>query len=114
MRSSKSFVVVALVALTGIHGLAPTGLDEVDYPEPTWQGPLVTLALALGILLMGVQLWLLTLAFDLYLSGERGSVVVAAAISGLVFLGGLGMLYALDRLPVPRSRRSGPRPPGRR
>ena len=98
---------------TGIHGPGPTTPVEADLREPTWQGPLLTLGLAVGILMMGVQLWLLTLAFDLYLSGERGSVVGAAVISGLVFLGGLGMLYVLDRLPVRRSRRPGPLPPGR-
>jgi hypothetical protein len=38
---------------------------------PPGQGGLVMLGLSIGILLMGVQLWLLTLAFNLYLRGER-------------------------------------------
>ena len=54
-------------------------------------------------LLMTVQLWLLTLAFDLYLGGQRSETVVAAVISGLVFLGGLAMLRVVDR--GPRRRR---------
>ena len=89
-------------SLDPIHGVAQTRPAEGDRREPTWQGPLVMLGLASGIQLMGIQLGLLTLAFNLYLSGERGSVVLAAAISGLVFLGGVGMLFVLDRAPVRR------------
>ena len=48
---------------------------------------------------MAIQLWLLTIAFDLYLEGERGKTVSVAIASGLVFLGGLGMLRLLDRKP---------------
>jgi hypothetical protein len=66
---------------------------------PPGQGGLVMLGLALGILLMGIQLWLLTLAFELYLSGEREETLIAAVISGLVFLGGLAMMRLLDRRP---------------
>jgi hypothetical protein len=78
-------------------------LREGGQRPPPGQSVLVGLGLALGILLMSVQLWLLTLAFDLYLSGERGRTVIAAVISGLVFLGGLAMLRLLDR--GPRRRR---------
>ncbi len=48
---------------------------------------------------MALQLWLLTLAFDLYSSGERLQTLVIACISGLVFLGGVAMLWLLDRGP---------------
>lgn len=80
-------------------------------PEPEDDGPtgplpgesgLVSLGLAIGILFMLVQLWLLTLAFDLYLSGQRGDTVGVAIISGLVFLGGLLMLKLLQRRPASR------------
>jgi hypothetical protein len=94
-----------------IHGAAATTPDEAARAEATWQGPLVAFGLALGVLLMGLQLWLLTLAFNLYLSGERESVVIAAVISGLVFLGGIGMLQLLDRAPA--RRRAGRAPTGR-
>jgi len=60
-------------------------------------GPIALLGLALGILLIGIQLWLLTLAFNLYLAGKRSDTLVAAIISGLVFLGGLAMLRVLGR-----------------
>ncbi|HEU5430670.1 MAG TPA: DUF6755 family protein [Thermomicrobiales bacterium] len=73
--------------------------------EPTWQGPLVLLGLTLGLILMGIQLWLLTVAFNLYLAGEQGRVVLAAVVSGLIFLGGWGMLLLLDRISARRALR---------
>lgn len=66
---------------------------------PAGQGPLVMLALAIGILLMTVQLWLLTLALNLYLSGVREGTLIAAVISGLIFLGGLLVLRLLWQRP---------------
>lgn len=63
------------------------------------QTGVVMLGLTIGILLMSLQLWLLTLAFDLYkLDNDRGTLLVAI-FSGLVFLGGLAMLRLLDRRP---------------
>jgi hypothetical protein len=63
------------------------------------QATLALLGLMIGILLMGIQLWLLTLAFDLYLEGKKSETLIAAIISGLVFLGGLLMLRYLNRSP---------------
>ncbi|HEX6535007.1 MAG TPA: DUF6755 family protein [Gemmatimonadaceae bacterium] len=57
----------------------------------------VSLGLGIGILLMSVQLWLLTLALNLYLLGDRRGTVIAAIVSGLIFLGGLLMLRVLKR-----------------
>jgi hypothetical protein len=78
-----------------------------DLPRPQPEEPnvqhgqatLALLGLMIGILLMGIQLWLLTLAFDLYLEGKRSETLIAAIISGLVFLGGLLMLRYLHRSP---------------
>jgi hypothetical protein len=61
------------------------------------------LALAIGILLMTVQLWLLTLALNLYLSGVRRGAVIAAVISGLIFLGGIFVLRLLVHRPRRRA-----------
>ncbi len=66
---------------------------------PPGQGPVVGAALAVGILLMGVQLWLLTIALDLYLAGKCAQVWGIAAVSGLIFLGGLVVLWVLGRRP---------------
>ncbi|HWG54844.1 MAG TPA: DUF6755 family protein [Gemmatimonadaceae bacterium] len=65
-------------------------------PSPGQTG-LVLLGISMGILLMSVQLWLLTLAFNLYLSGDRRGTLIAAIVSGGVFLGGLAMLGVLRR-----------------
>lgn len=66
---------------------------------PPGQAGLAMLGLAIGIMLMSIQLWLLTLAFDLYMLDEDADAMLAAAFSGLVFLGGLAMLRLLDRRP---------------
>ena len=61
-------------------------------------------ALAIGTLLMATQLWMLTVALDLYLAGSaRGSWLLALA-SGLVFLGGLLAVRLVGRVlpPPPR------------
>ena len=56
-------------------------------------------ALMLGFLLMGIQLWLLTVALELYLEGNGRQVWLLALVSGLIFLGGLLMLSVLRRRP---------------
>lgn len=56
-------------------------------------------ALAMGLLLMALQLWLLTVALELFLSGEGQVVWPMAAVSGGIFLGGLGILWLLRRRP---------------
>lgn len=59
------------------------------------QTPVLLAALSIGLVLMGLQLWLLTVALDLYLGGEGARVWQLAVVSGLVFLGGVGMLALL-------------------
>ncbi len=78
----------------------------LEEPSPPGQTPVVGAARALGILLLGVQLWLLTIALDLYLGGNGGQVWQIALISGdghLVASSGVGMLWVLAR--PPRMRR---------
>ncbi len=82
---------------------APSMLSEttvdVERKPPLGQVAVVLMALIIGILLMGIQLWLLTVALDLYLAGKGELLWLMAVISGLVFLGGLLMLRALGRRP---------------
>jgi len=66
---------------------------------PPGQAAIALFGLAVGITLMTIQLWLLTLAFDLYMLDQDTDAILAAAFSGLVFLGGLIMLHFLDRRP---------------
>jgi hypothetical protein len=70
-----------------------------DRPPPPGQQALLLAALLIGFLLMGIQLWLLTVALDLYLAGEGRDVWRIAAASGVVFLGGLLALRLLGRRP---------------
>ena len=74
-----------------------------DRTPPPGRQAVVMAKLALGVLLLGVQLWLLTVALDLYLSGDGPDVWTLALFSGIVFLGGLLALRLPGRRPrVPR------------
>ncbi|MDQ3856640.1 MAG: hypothetical protein M3281_09650 [Chloroflexota bacterium] len=73
--------------------------SEPDTPPAPGQGPLIMTGLVIGVLLMGIQLWLLTVALELFLGGEGESVWQLALASGVIFLGGLTMLWALRRRP---------------
>ena len=55
--------------------------------------------LMLALLLMGIQLWLLTVALELYLGGAGRQVWQLALASGLIFLGGLLTLRLLGQRP---------------
>jgi hypothetical protein len=57
-------------------------------------------ALVVGLLLMALQLWLLTVALELFLSNQGTTVWPLALISGLIFAGGLGMLWLMRRRPA--------------
>lgn len=81
--------------------------EGADLPTPPGQGPIILAGLSIGVLLMGIQLWLLTVALELYLAGGGSQVWNLAIISGFIFLGGLLMLWVLGRRP--RGRRL---PPG--
>jgi len=71
-----------------------------DSPPPPGQMAVVMAALSIGLLLMRVQLWLLTVALDLYLAGEGPRTWSLALASGAIFLGGLLMLVVLRRRPA--------------
>ena len=81
--------------------LSETTSDVERNPSPGQVGILLA-SLTIGILLMGIQLWLLTIALDLYLGGSSSYIWVLAIISGLVFLGGLMILRVLRRHPQMR------------
>lgn len=78
------------------------GLDHDesgDSPPPPGQGPIIMAGLSIGVLLMGIQLWVLTVALNLLLAGNGSGIWSLALLSGLIFLGGLLMLWLLDRRP---------------
>lgn len=74
-----------------------TGIDRTP-PAPGRQAIIVA-ALALGAIMLALQLWLLTIALELYLEGNGGEVWGVSLISGVVFAGGLGVLWLLSRRP---------------
>jgi hypothetical protein len=85
-----------------------------DVPRPVEMQPsapgrtaLLLAALLVGLLLMGMQLWLLTVALDLYLGGQGRQIWLLALVSGAIFIGGVVMLAVLGRRP-----RLGGRQPG--
>ncbi len=69
-----------------------TGVRQT--PRPGRQAMLLA-ALCIGVLLMAIQLWFLTIALDLFFSGERSGAWLLAVFSGLVFLGGIVALRLL-------------------
>lgn len=82
--------------------------DVAHYVEPHIQGPredqatpgrqaIVLMMVTLGLLLLGLQLWLLSAVHDLFLAGEGRFLWAGFLLSGLIFLGGLGALRVLDR-----------------
>ena len=81
--------------------------EAADEPPPPGQEAIVMAALAMGIVMMGIQLWLLTVALDLYLAGKGNQVWGLALVSAAIFLGGLMMTRLLQRRP--RGRRPGSR-----
>lgn len=81
----------------------PRRPDEADERSPApGQIAVIMAALSIGILLLGIQLWLLTIALELYLAGDGGQVWQLGLISGAIFLGGLAILRMLRRRPEVR------------
>lgn len=73
---------------------------ELQPAVPPGRLAMVLAAVAIGVLLLGVQLWFLTVALDLFLAGETGADLwVLAGLSGVVFAGGLLALRLLPRTP---------------
>lgn len=55
-------------------------------------------AVALIVLLLIVQIWLLSATLEAFLAGHREVALPAAIVSGLLFLACLGLYLFVDRL----------------
>lgn len=55
-------------------------------------------ALALIVVLLIVQMWLLTATLEAYLAGNRESAIPGAVFSALLFLGVFGLYMLVDRI----------------
>ncbi|MBA2287377.1 MAG: hypothetical protein H0W02_18045 [Ktedonobacteraceae bacterium] len=71
--------------------------SDIERTPPPGQAAIILAGFAIGVVLLGIQLWLLTVALDLYLSGRSMNVWLLAVISGVVFLGGLLLLFMRTR-----------------
>lgn len=71
---------------------------ERDERAP-WRSPgeqaMAGAAIGIGVLLLGIQLWALSVALELYLEGESRGIWGLVALSGFVFGGGLLALRLL-------------------
>jgi hypothetical protein len=76
--------------------------EAVDQPPLPGQMAVVMAGLSIGLLLMGIQLWLLTIALELFLSGEYGHLWQLSLASGVIFAGGLLIIWLLRRRPIRR------------
>ena len=63
------------------------------------ESALLSAALAMGILLMGIQLWILTVALEHFERHAYSQIYALAAISALIFAGGVVMLWLLRKKP---------------
>ncbi|MNT57967.1 hypothetical protein D3C72_1953760 [compost metagenome] len=63
------------------------------------QQALVTAGMVMGFVLLGAQLWLLTVALDLYLAGRTQNIWLLALVSGLITAGGVVIVVLLNRRP---------------
>jgi Family of unknown function (DUF6755) len=62
-------------------------------------------AMALIVILLIVQIWLLSATLETYLAGHKGAVLPAAIFSGLIFSGCLALDFFVTRVDQ-ESRRS--------
>jgi len=73
----------------------------MDSPAPTKRRRgLVAIdgAMALIVILLVVQIWLLSATLEAYLAGHRGAVVPAAIFSGLLFAACFALNAFVDRV----------------
>jgi hypothetical protein len=86
------------IVTAGGEGVPPAQ-DRTREVPPPGQGPVVLAALAIGVLFMAIQLWLLTVALDMFLAGSGSRVWQLALASGAIFAGGLLILRVLRQRP---------------
>lgn len=66
---------------------------------PPGEAGLVGAALMIGILLLGLQLWILTVALEEFQRHNDERIYILAGISAAIFAGGLAVRWLLKRTP---------------
>lgn len=84
--------------MIGEHPPLLSETSDIERRPPPGRIAVVLTGLSIGILLLGIQLWLLTISLDRYLAGQGNNIWTLALLSGLVFLGGLLVLRLLARI----------------
>ncbi|GCE50927.1 hypothetical protein EI42_02258 [Thermosporothrix hazakensis] len=79
------------------HMLLSENTANIKRTLPPGQMAIASSALVLGLLLMAIQLWLLTISLEQYLAGQHVHLWIVVLISGLIFLGGLLIFRALGK-----------------
>ncbi len=71
-----------------------------EQPAPSQKHGLTAIdgAMALIILLLVVQIWLITATLESYLAGYHETALPAAIVSGIIFLACVGLYLFIDRL----------------
>ena len=81
------------------HLIASETTGEVVQAPPHGRSAMLLAGVIIGVLLVGVQLWMLTVALNLFLLGQTSGAWELVLISGLVFLGGVVVWRVMDRQP---------------
>jgi hypothetical protein len=61
--------------------------------------------LGIGLFILAIQVWVLLVSFDLYVHGKGGRIWQLGLAAGLVFFGGLVMLWVHNRSRITPARR---------
>lgn len=71
-----------------------------EQPPPSQKRGLTAIdgAIALIVLLLIVQIWLITATLETYLAGYHETALPAAIVSGLIFLACAGLYLFIDRV----------------
>jgi hypothetical protein len=72
---------------------------DSERPPAPGQAAIVLAGLAIGVIFLGIQLWLLSVSLNLFLAGQGDATIGLAAISAAIFLGGILILVLLRRRP---------------
>ena len=78
-----------------------------EAPQPKQRKGLTAIdaAMALIVVLLLVQIWLLTTTLETFLAGYKETALPAAIVSGLIFAACIGLYLFIERIEVERRQR---------
>jgi len=78
---------------------------EARQPEQRKGLTAIDAAMALIVVLLLVQIWLLTTTLETFLAGYKETSLPAAIVSGLIFAACIGLYLFIERIDVERRQR---------